>query len=64
LARLAHALVRREGRKPVAVLGRAVSLHRSFLDSFLSATADLDVRVASPDAALAAARRAIELAKV
>jgi N-acetylglucosamine kinase-like BadF-type ATPase len=59
LARLARALVWREGRKPVALLGRAAALHGLILDGFREGAPELDVTLHAPDAALAAARIAV-----
>ncbi len=58
LARLAQALVRRAGAKPVALLGRAAALHPEILTGFRAAAPTLEVRLAAPNAALAAARLA------
>jgi N-acetylglucosamine kinase-like BadF-type ATPase len=58
LARLAEALVAREGARPVALLGRAATLHPAILAGFSAASPQLDVQLQSPDAAAAAARLA------
>jgi glucosamine kinase len=58
LARLGRALVTRAGQHPIAVLGRAASLHPAILAGFRAAEPELDVRLENPDAALAAARLA------
>jgi glucosamine kinase len=60
LARLAHALARREGVRPVALLGRAASLHPAILQGFREAAPDLQVTLCAPDAAAAAARLAAQ----
>jgi N-acetylglucosamine kinase-like BadF-type ATPase len=59
LARLARALVRRIGVKPVALTGRAATLHPAILEGFRAAAPALEVRLEAPDAAAAAARLAI-----
>ena len=59
LARLAHALVKRVGKKPVALSGRAAALHPAILEGFRAAAPGLAVRLEAPDAAAAAARIAI-----
>lgn len=56
LARLAAALCRRAGRKPVVLLGRAASLHPAVETAFRAACPGLDVRRMDIDAAVAAAR--------
>jgi hypothetical protein len=53
-----RALVTRAGQHPIAVLGRAASLHPAILAGFRAAEPELDVRLENPDAALAAARLA------
>jgi N-acetylglucosamine kinase-like BadF-type ATPase len=58
LARLAMILVRREGARPVALLGRAATLHPAIEQGFRAAAPDIDMRLAAPDAAGAAARLA------
>jgi len=58
LARLAAALVVREGRLPVALIGRVARLHPDFFAAFRDRAQDLDVRMADIDAAAAAARLA------
>ncbi len=58
LARLAHALVAREGPRPVALLGRAAGLHPAIAAGFRRAAPGLDMRLVSIDAAAAAARLA------
>jgi N-acetylglucosamine kinase-like BadF-type ATPase len=59
LARLARALVRRIGKKPIALTGRAATLHPAIIEGFRDAAPGLDVRLEAPDAAIAAARIAI-----
>jgi N-acetylglucosamine kinase-like BadF-type ATPase len=59
LARLALALVRRGGEKPIALLGRAATLHPAIIEGFRAAAPALRVEVTAPDAALAAARLAV-----
>lgn len=62
LARLAAALVQREGRRPVALLGRAATLHPVILAGMRAAAPSLSIATAQPDAALAAARLAASAA--
>jgi len=59
LARLAHALVRRTGKKPVALIGRAATLHPAIFEGFRAAAPGLEVRLETPDAAAAGALLAI-----
>ena len=59
LARLARALVRRIGEKPVALIGRAAAIHPAILEGFHAAAPELKVRLEQPDAAAAGARLAI-----
>jgi N-acetylglucosamine kinase-like BadF-type ATPase len=59
LARLARALARRVGAKPVALTGRAAALHPAILEGFRAAAPDLAARLEAPDAAAAGARLAI-----
>jgi len=59
LARLALALARRLGAKPVALVGRAAALHPAILEGCRAAVPELQVRLEAPDAAAAAARLAI-----
>jgi N-acetylglucosamine kinase-like BadF-type ATPase len=61
LARLALALCRRAGAKPVVLLGRAAGLHPAILDGFRQAAPELDVRREEVDAAVAAARVACRM---
>ena len=58
LARLAEALVAREGLLPVALVGRVARLHPEFFAAFLDRAQGIDVRMADIDAAAAAARLA------
>ena len=58
LARLALALVAQAGLKPVALLGRAAALHPDIEASFRVHTPNLQMSLAKPDAAAAAARLA------
>lgn len=58
LARLAMILVRRVGARPVALLGRAASLHPAIAEGFRAAAPDIDMRLTALDAAGAAARLA------
>jgi N-acetylglucosamine kinase-like BadF-type ATPase len=59
LARLALALVEREGVRPVALTGRAAGLHPLILASMQAAAPGLAIGRADIDAALAAARLAV-----
>jgi len=59
LARLARALVRRAGEKPVALIGRAATLHPAIVDGFRAAAPGLTVRLEAHDSAAAGARLAI-----
>ena len=59
LARLALALVGREGSRPVALIGRAARLHPAIAAGFRTAAPCLDMCLAAPDAAAAAARLAV-----
>jgi glucosamine kinase len=59
LARLALALARRLGAKPVALIGRAAALHPVILEGCRASAPELAVRLEAPDAAAAAARLAI-----
>ena len=59
LGRLARALARREGIKPVALLGRAARLHPAILDSMRKAAPGLDIALRDTDPAFAAARLAL-----
>ncbi|MCW3475058.1 N-acetylglucosamine kinase [Limobrevibacterium gyesilva] len=59
LARLGLALAKREGDKPVALLGRAATLHPVILAGFNEAAPLLRMRPETPDAAIAAARLAV-----
>lgn len=61
LARLAWALVRREGVRPVALIGRAATLHPVLLEALRAAAQGLELAPASPDAAAAAARLALRM---
>jgi N-acetylglucosamine kinase-like BadF-type ATPase len=58
LARLGRVLVTRIGPRPIALLGRAASLHPAILAGFRAAEPNLDAHLENPDAALAAARLA------
>ena len=58
LARLAEALVAREGARPVALLGRAATLHPAIHEGFSASAPQLEMQLVSPDAAAAAARLA------
>ena len=58
LARLALALTARAGVLPVAVLGRAATLHPAILTGLRAAAPGLEIRQPAADAALAAARLA------
>lgn len=58
LARLGRDLVSRIGRLPVALQGRAASLHPSILTAMRDASPGLDITMHQADAALAAARLA------
>lgn len=58
LARLAEALVALAGPRPVALLGRAATLHPAIERGFRQAAPHLPMRLAQPDAAAAAARLA------
>jgi glucosamine kinase len=58
LARLALALVRREGVRPVALTGRAAGLHPLILSAMQEAAPTLAITRPATDAALAAARLA------
>ena len=60
LARLALALVAREGSRPVALLGRAARLHPAIAAGFRRAAPGLDMRLVTIDAAAAAARLAAD----
>jgi N-acetylglucosamine kinase-like BadF-type ATPase len=59
LARLALVLVRREGARPVALLGRAARLHPAILDGMAAAAPGLAVTLRDNDAAAAASRLAV-----
>jgi N-acetylglucosamine kinase-like BadF-type ATPase len=59
LARLALVLVQREGRLPVALLGRAARLHPAILQGMRAAAPELEVTPRDNDAATAAARLAL-----
>ena len=58
LARLARALVIRAGALPVALTGRAAALHPAIEAGLRAAMPDVQMRLAAPDAAAAAARLA------
>jgi N-acetylglucosamine kinase-like BadF-type ATPase len=60
LARLALALAAREGAKPVALTGRAASLHPLILAAMRAAAPGLAITKPATDAALAAARLALD----
>lgn len=60
LARLARALIQREGPRSVALLGRAARLHPIIAERFIRAVQGVPVRQPEVDAALAAARLAME----
>ncbi len=62
LARLARALVARAGDLPVALVGRAASLHPAVAAGFRAAAPAVRMRLANPDAAVAAARLAVGVA--
>ncbi len=59
LARLARALVRRAGVRPVALAGRAAHLHPAISEGFRAAAPDVEVTLVTIDAAAAAARLAV-----
>jgi N-acetylglucosamine kinase-like BadF-type ATPase len=59
LARLALALVPREGVRPVALLGRAARLHPAILEGMRQAAPELTLTLRDNDAAMAAARLAL-----
>jgi N-acetylglucosamine kinase-like BadF-type ATPase len=59
LARLALALVHREGVRPVALLGRAARLHPAILEGMRQAAPELTLTLRDNDAAMAAARLAL-----
>ncbi len=59
LARLALALVGRVGDRPVALLGRAATLHPAIAAGFRAAAPALRMHLATPDTAGAAARLAV-----
>lgn len=61
LARLALALARREGVRPVALTGRAASLHPLILAAMRAAVPGLAITQPVSDASLAAARLAVGL---
>ncbi len=61
LARMAMALVHRAGPRPVALLGRAATLHPAIADGFRAAAPAIEMHFADNDAALAAARLAAGL---
>lgn len=63
LARLARALARREGIKPVALLGRAARLHPAILAAMREAAPGLDIALRDTDPAFAAARLALSPAQ-
>ncbi len=63
LARLARALARREGVRPVALLGRAARLHPAILEAMRQAAPGLEISLRDTDAALAAARLAVSRAQ-
>lgn len=63
LARLARDLVWREGRMPVALLGRAAGLHPAILTQMRAAAPGLAIALAETDAAVAAGRVACGLAR-
>lgn len=58
LARLALVLTARAGARPVALIGRAASLHPAIEAGFRAAAPGMQMRLAMPDAAAAAARLA------
>ena len=58
LARLGQALIRREGVRPVALVGRAATLHPEIGVGFREAAPEIAVQVVEVDAALSAARMA------
>jgi glucosamine kinase len=64
LARLARALTARAGARPVALLGRAATLHPAIEAGFRATAPDVALTLATPDAALAAARLAAGAATV
>ena len=59
LARLARALVRRAGVRPVALAGRAAHMHPAIFDGFRASAPEISVRLITIDSAAAAARLAI-----
>ncbi len=58
LARLAVALIARAGDRPVALIGRAATLHPAIEAGFRAAAPGKQMSLANPDAAIAAARLA------
>ena len=58
LARLARALIALAGDKPVALLGRAATLHPAIDTGFRATAPEVQMSIANPDAAAAAARLA------
>jgi N-acetylglucosamine kinase-like BadF-type ATPase len=58
LGRLARALAARAGPRPVALIGRAAGLHPAIAEGVRAVVPGMRVALASPDAALAAARLA------
>lgn len=56
LARLAQALVKRVGPRPIGFIGGVLALHPAISDEIHAALGDGDVRLLSADASLAAAR--------
>jgi N-acetylglucosamine kinase-like BadF-type ATPase len=59
LSRLASALIARAGVRPVALIGRAATLHPGLLEGFRAGLPDVAVRPAQPDASSAAAALAL-----
>jgi N-acetylglucosamine kinase-like BadF-type ATPase len=59
LARLGRALLEEVGRRPVALAGRAATLHPNILQGFRDALPTVDVRLVTIDPAAAAARLAV-----
>ena len=59
LARLGRALIHRGGVKPVALVGRAATLHELILAGFQEEAPEIDVRIEVVEAALAAAKLAV-----
>ncbi|CAH2603796.1 ATPase [Rhodovastum atsumiense] len=60
LGRLALALVRQEGGRPVVLTGRAAGLHPLILQAMRAAAPALEITLRPTDAALAAARLALD----